>query len=575
MNKHYTRTLLALPDDTVEAWLFEMLPSRYQVECEYVAQGKNLTLHSAYKTLLCEVLERGLLDHVKQDEVATVRYPVVLGDEPKRFLLECYPLVDLCDCQLVFKAFDCVLDADNPLPFYEIITESTTHKIPVPVKWVTKPTGEQQLSACGWVKLADDREYALQTEFEAIYLDVCQYVASLPLLGLPPFFDRLSIMVGLPTPDVLLPVGDEQISLIEAMHEDLYFSALEVFQWRLGLPQGSRDVAPGQILPNVVISKQPYLHISKEDGYSINNDDNNDIGGCPRLESVAHWLTPKQINAHLDKLSGTRFFVTSRQGRSVHGCFLGDTDAPIKLAISGGQHANESSGVVAALRAAQTLHSQTDVVLTVCPSENPDGYAAFRQLCQSNPRHMHHAARYTAAGNDLTCGDSCESLIRTVAKQHLSADVHLNLHGYPSHEWTRPLSGYVPAGFATWTIPKGFFLICRYNKGYREKAQYLLNAAIDAIAAYSPQYQQNQVMLKRYLSLIERKGFELAKGIIPFVLNESENTDYPIEIITEAPDETIYGESFRIAHESHYRVILAVVARLRQDNYEGNYQRDK
>lgn len=560
MNNNYPRTLYHLPDNTVEAWLFEMPESRRQVERDAAEKGKTLILHSAYKTLLCEVLERGLLDHVKPSETVTIRYPVITGDEPKRFRLECYPLSDLCDCQLLFEPFDCVLDVPNPLPYYEIITEATTHQIIVPVQWLGKPNGEQHLAACGWVKLADGRQHTLPTEFEAIYADACQYVADLPLSGMPPFFDRLTIAVGLPTRDRRLPVGDEHLSLLEAMHEDLYFSALEIFQWRLGLPHGSRELTPGQVLPNVVFSEQPYLQISENSQYIVDNNDK--IGGCPVLEGVEHWLTPKQISTHLDKLSGTKFSVTSRQGRPVHGCFLGDADAPVKLAISGGQHANESSGVVGALRAAQTLKNHSEVALTVCPSENTDGYVAFRQLCQTNPRHMHHAARYTAAGNDLTYGNSHESLIRNLSKQHLLADVHLNLHGYPSHEWTRPLSGYVPSGFATWTIPKGFFLICRYNKGYREKAQRLLNAAIDAVAAYSPQYQQNQAMLKRYFSIIEREGFELAHDVIPFTFIETGDTDYPIEIITEAPDETVYGESFRIAHESHYRVILAVTETL-------------
>ncbi|WP_372742556.1 hypothetical protein [Neptunomonas sp.] len=199
----------------------------------------------------------------------------------------------------------------------------------------------------------------------------------------------------------------------------------------------------------------------------------------------------------------------------------------------------------------------------MCPLENPDGYALFRQLCQSNPKHMHHAARYTSAGNDLTYGTDYESLIRGEAKHHLSADVHVNLHGYPSHEWTRPLSGYVPEGFATWTIPKGFFVICRYNPGFKAKAEAMLHAAIDAVAGFDLQRQQNIQMLTRFLSTVENAGFEVAHGAVPYMINEYHKTDYPIEIITEAPDETVYGEAFRIAHESQYRVVLAIAEALR------------
>jgi hypothetical protein len=312
---------------------------------------------------------------------------------------------------------------------------------------------------------------------------------------------------------------------------------------------------PGQVVPEVVYQAQPSLNISLEDCHPDEEDTTALKVGLQQLE---HWLTPPQITTELAQLGGQPFSVISRQGRLVKGCAIVNGSA-VKLAISGGQHANESSGIVGALRAAHALKARGDVDFTVCPSENPDGYALFRQLCRANPTHMHHAARYTSAGNDLSYGTDYESLIRGVAKQHLFADVHVNLHGYPSHEWTRPLSGYVPEGFATWTIPKGFFLICRYNPGYQAQAEVILQAAIQAIADFDEQRQQNLSMLERYLAAVENGGFRIAHGAVPYMISEYERTDYPIEIITEAPDETVYGEAFRVAHESHYRVILAIV----------------
>ena len=47
-------------------------------------------------------------------------------------------------------------------------------------------------------------------------------------------------------------------------------------------------------------------------------------------------------------------------------------------------------------------------------------------------------------------GARLEAIART------SARLHLSLHGYPAHEWTRPLNGYVPHGFSQWTIPAAF-----------------------------------------------------------------------------------------------------------------------
>ena len=132
--------------------------------------------------------------------------------------------------------------------------------------------------------------------------------------------------------------------------------------------------------------------------------------------------------------------------------------------ISGGQHPNEITGPSGALRGAQALAKRDGAHFTISPLENPDGYALHQRLIIDNPRHMHHAARYTALGDDLeyrTGMNLLEKEIRKKAQDISKAQLHLNLHGYPSHEWTRPLSGYVPRGFGMWTLPKGFFLIMR------------------------------------------------------------------------------------------------------------------
>ena len=271
-------------------------------------------------------------------------------------------------------------------------------------------------------------------------------------------------------------------------------------------------------------------------------------------------MTPAQIETHLDGIGGERFEATSRQGRPVSGVLV-NPDAPTRLAISAGQHANETSPVVGALRAGYDLKT-AGIGFTLCPMENPDGYALFRALCRTDETHMHHAARYTAGGNDLSFGTEYESRIRALAKDRLPAEVHVNLHGYPSHEWTRPLSGYVPRGFARWTLPKGFFLICRHHPGWGDLAARVLDAAIDAIAGHPEQMRQNAEMMRRYLSAIPEPDFELSHGCIPHSTTEMETEPYPVTLITEAPDETIDGEDFRIAQESQYRVVMAIARML-------------
>ena len=86
----------------------------------------------------------------------------------------------------------------------------------------------------------------------------------------------------------------------------------------------------------------------------------------------------------------------------------------------------------------------------------------------------------------------------------------------------------------------------------------MLDAAIQTVIGFEAQKQQNIEMLERFFQIVENSQFEVAQGVVPYMISENNETDYPIEITTEAPDETVYGEAFRLAHESHYRVVLAV-----------------
>lgn len=122
-----------------------------------------------------------------------------------------------------------------------------------------------------------------------------------------------------------------------------------------------------------------------------------------------------------------------------------------------------------------------------------------------------HALAYTASGNDLTHGGGTfESAIRQNAYELLPARVHVNLHGYPAHEWTRPLSGYVPEGFSRWTIPKGFFLICDYaDENQLALARQVLDAALQALCEFPEMMAVNRRMLRSYESVVGSLDFEI------------------------------------------------------------------
>ncbi|MDB5939818.1 MAG: hypothetical protein JWP77_2182, partial [Polaromonas sp.] len=138
------------------------------------------------------------------------------------------------------------------------------------------------------------------------------------------------------------------------------------------------------------------------------------------------------------------------------------------------------------------------------------------------------------------------------------ARLHINLHGYPAHEWTRPLSGYLPRGFEQWTIPKGFFLILRHHPGWQARGRALLEQVcaalgqVDGLAAYNA----------RQMALYECHAGELPFDVIngtACLQSESSRPGAPLTLITEFPDETVHGENFRFAHTVQMSAVLAAV----------------
>lgn len=70
-----------------------------------------------------------------------------------------------------------------------------------------------------------------------------------------PFFARLQLEVTASEPDYLLPSRNDMISILDALHEDMYFAGTDFFK-NYGVDQcGEMFDAPGLILP--VIKKQP------------------------------------------------------------------------------------------------------------------------------------------------------------------------------------------------------------------------------------------------------------------------------------------------------------------------------
>src|SRR5262249_1503955 len=123
-------------------------------------------------------------------------------------------------------------------------------------------------------------------------------------------------------------------------------------------------------------------------------------GGAIPMETADRPLKIGQIRQEVSHIDGEEIHAVSREGRDVVGRYKKGSDPAVL--ISSGQHANETSGPVGALRATQKLAGDPEAHFAIIPVENVDGYELHQRLIVENPFHMHHAARYTAMGDDLS-----------------------------------------------------------------------------------------------------------------------------------------------------------------------------
>lgn len=547
----------ALQGATVEAWLFDGQESRKAIEAKLHAQGVKAKLRSAYKPLVHFFLEEVDCSQLK---TISIGYPAHEACAPNRFLLETYPLTKLVGAaEVTFHATN-QADFTYQVHLTTLDGQTLSHAVFAPNRTHLDSIGETLLSPTGWLKINHQGEMSserFETDFEQLFHGTINAIATHAWGDTEPYFDELNIAVQLPFKDQKLDYAEEAISLTEALHEDIYFSLLEVFQKKSGRPLGDRGLQPGQIVPEIIIAEgAPSVRVSTK-ALSTKNS----TGADQSLTTAEAPLFAAQILGELNHLGGEHYQAQTRSGRIVHGSYIKGTDAA--MMISAGQHANETTGVVGALRAAQQLITRDGAHFTISPQENPDGYELHRRLCAANPKHMHHAARYTAMGDDLEYrtrennGDKLlEKVIRTKAETLTAAKLHVNLHGYPSHEWTRPLSGYIPRGFGMWTLPKGFFLIVRHHSAWAKQSEELVDHVTRHLSAIDGLVDYNNAQIALFEKHAGETGFRIINGF-PCLIGTDDRHSVPLTLITEYPDETIYGADFIRGHTAQMETVLS------------------
>ncbi|MGP4672624.1 M14 family metallopeptidase [Agrobacterium salinitolerans] len=549
-------TLLANaePGQSFEAWSFDDAKSRREAENRLKKKGVSARIRSAYKPLLFTFLEEISLDGVDTIEV---RYPVHASAPANRFRLEAYPLAALVgDTKIDFIArkddefhYDVTLSRNGKTETLKVLAPNRVH---------TDIVGETNVSPTGWFRPAGNASgERLETDFERLFEAAIQAVADHGWGDNEPYFEELNIRVTHPAEDLPLAVGDEVVSLREALHEDFYFSLLEFFQKKSGRPLGDRGLKPGQIVPEIVKSEgEVSVRIEARRLTTVFLD-----GREQEIDTASEPVAAGQLTKLLEEIGGEAFEARSRSGRILAARYVAGSDAAVM--ISGGQHPNETTGIVGAIRAARRLAGRKGAHFTISPLENPDGYALHQRLRADNPRHMHHAARYTALGDDLeyrtpeNSGSHInEKEIRFKAQDISGASLHVNLHGYPSHEWTRPLSGYVPRNFAMWTLPKGFFLIIRHHADWERQAEALLDRVTRHLGAIPGLLDYNNRQIALYEIHAGETGFRIINGF-PCLSSVDDRHTVPMTLITEYPDETIYGNDFITGHTAQMETVLS------------------
>ena len=550
------RLLAERPAGLVTVWLFEDTASRRAAEARLAAEGLNVRFRSAYKPLIHALIEDVDLDGVTS---LHLQYPVHPAATPSRFLVEAYPLAGLVgDRPLTVEP------GDERLVYQLTLTgpdgSATTHEIAAPNVVRTDHTGAEVLRCCGWIAHGDAPGTPLETEFETIFDAALSAVTGHGWPTTEPLFERLVVEIDLPAADQALPWFSEVVSFREAMHEDLFFSLREALGARVGAMAGEPGSAPGQIVPDIRGGAAPRLDIRAEPFGPPTETD----GPDQPLDAASRPLAMRQIREELAALGGAPFQSTTQAGRHVAGAYF-EGPGPAVL-ITSDQHANETSGPVGALRAARLLRQDPEAHFSLVPVENVDGYEVHQQLIVQNPLHMHHAARYTARGDDISAARPDplpEQRARAEGLSLSGAQLHLNLHGYPSHEWTRPLTGYLPRGFESWTVPKGFFLILIAKPGWEEMGEALIEEVAQRLSRNADLVAVNAAQITCFRAHIPEVPFDVRHGIPCFSTVET-FYDAPLTIITEATDETIYDDDFRAAHQAQTDTVLFAVAAFRR-----------
>jgi hypothetical protein len=262
------------------------------------------------------------------------------------------------------------------------------------------------------------------------------------------------------------------------------------------------------------------------------------------------------------------------------------------ILIETGHHANEVSSMPAVRNLIRYIANHPTLLdkmnIVAIPYANPDGVALHQKMTIDNPEWKHHAARYNAVGLEYShvrfeqtiFGEA--DVIPTMIHRWLP-DVIVDCHGIPSHEWIQPFAGFnSPPRFPVsyWTPQSLIYGIGRKLNQERYPAHdkalaKVMEQITNKVNTDQEIKNKNQYWQKRYHKygtawLPDVFPIEQSNDMSFFLWNTEVNRSstayqsrYPewcsIDLITEAADETVYGEALDRCVKAQELFLLGVV----------------
>ena len=539
----------------LEGWLFEDAQARRAAEARLAQAGVQARFRSAYKPLLHYFLEE-----VERDGLiaAEIRYPLHEHAQAKRFTLEAYPLVALLDgVRVTLQPGASDLHYDVDLRYAD--GREIQSRVFALNQLGHAPDGVAELSPTGWLRVRDAAgetrvDAAQATEYQLAFRAAVDAVRTMP--GAPTN----------PTSSAWRSASTCQASTSRCRSTRkssaptrrctrTCTSLLEHFQQHSAARPATAACSPGRSFPTCAATTAPRACASRS---KPSRPYRRSRPPCPasRWRRRASRYRRRRSPAAWRPWAATR----SRPPRARAGrCWAPTCAAPVPPS-SFPAPSTPTKPPAWSARARRRRWPPAAGHFALIAAENPDGYALFARLREQHPRHMLHASRYSALGDDIAYRERAPFFERDGRHQAHAisgAQLHINLHGYPAHEWTRPLSGYLPRHFELWTIPKGFFLVLRHHPGWGERARRLIEGVTARLARNVPglvEFNARQLELFRAHAL--ETGFAVMNGI-PVQVTETDREELPMALISEFPDETVYGDRYVFAHTVQMETVLA------------------